>query len=135
MLKPTNIAAEQIVNLRSVCSDIDTQIAELEAAKVRHNEVIAAFEEIATWEEVADVIEEPVVLRNPDIEWEPEELADPSVNSDIFANSYDLTPEQLATQIGVPVEELTQEAVIGLVSTDETLSAASSPKRTSKKSK
>ena len=135
MLKPTNTAAEQIVNLRSVCSDIDIQIAELEAAKTRHAEVIAAFEEIATWEEVPDVVEEPVVLRNPDIEWEPEELADPSVNSDIFANSYDLTPEQLANQIGVPVDALSEDVVTGAVSVEEAPLQATKKRTTTKKSK
>jgi hypothetical protein len=66
MLKPTNSAAEQIVSLRSVNGDIDTQIASLQAAQARNLETITAFEEIATWVEVADetpvVVEEPVVV-------------------------------------------------------------------------
>lgn len=70
MLKPTNSAAEQIVALRSVNGDIDTQIASLQAAQARNLETIAAFEEIATWVEVADetpvVVEEtPVVVEEP----------------------------------------------------------------------
>jgi hypothetical protein len=54
MLKPTNSAAEQIVALRSINGDIDTQIASLEATQARNLETIAAFEEIATWEEVEE---------------------------------------------------------------------------------
>jgi hypothetical protein len=60
MLKPTNSAAEQIVSLRSVNGDIDTQIASLQAAQARNLETITAFEEIATWVEVAD--ETPVAV-------------------------------------------------------------------------
>lgn len=69
MLKPTNSAAEQIVALRSVNGDIDTQIASLQAAQARNLETITAFEQIATWDEVADevpVVEEaPVVVEGP----------------------------------------------------------------------
>ena len=54
MLKPTNSAAEQIVALRSINGDIDSQIASLEATQARNLETIAAFEEIATWEEVEE---------------------------------------------------------------------------------
>lgn len=68
MLKPTNSAAEQIVALRSINGDIDTQIASLQAAQTRNLETITAFEEIATWVEVADevpVVEESVVVEEP----------------------------------------------------------------------
>lgn len=69
MLKPTNSAAEQIVALRSVNGDIDTQIASLQATQARNLETITAFEEIATWVEVEDeapvVAEEPVVIEEP----------------------------------------------------------------------
>lgn len=69
MLKPTNSAAEQIVALRSINGDIDTQITSLQAAQARNLETITAFEQIATWEEVADeapVVEEaPVVIEEP----------------------------------------------------------------------
>ena len=60
MLKPTNSAAEQIVALRSVNGDIDTQIASLQATQARNLETITAFEEIATWVEVEE--EAPVVV-------------------------------------------------------------------------
>lgn len=63
MLKPTNSAAEQIVALRSINGDIDTQIASLQASQARNLETVTAFEEIATWEEVAD--ETPVVVEEP----------------------------------------------------------------------
>lgn len=73
MLQPTNSAAEQIVSLRSINGDIDTQIATLQAAQQKNLETITAFEEIATWVEIADetpavveepapVVEEPVVV-------------------------------------------------------------------------
>ena len=68
MQKPTNSAAEQIVALRSVNRDIDTQIASLQATQQRNLDTITAFEEIATWEEVADevpVVEEPAVVEEP----------------------------------------------------------------------
>lgn len=54
MLKPTNSAAEQIVSMRSINSDIDIQIKSLKATQQRNLETIEAFEEIATWEEVED---------------------------------------------------------------------------------
>lgn len=65
MLKPTNSAAEQIVALRSINGDIDTQIASLQSAQARNLETITAFEEIATWEEIADEtpsVEEEVLV-------------------------------------------------------------------------
>jgi hypothetical protein len=66
MLKPANSAAEQIVALRSINGDIDTQIASLQAAQQRNLDTITAFEEIATWDEAPDeapaTIEEPVVV-------------------------------------------------------------------------
>lgn len=68
MLKPTNSAAEQIVALRSINGDIDTQIASLQATQQRNLETITAFEEIATWVEVADetpIVEETVVIEEP----------------------------------------------------------------------
>ena len=68
MLNPTNSAAEQIVALRSINGDIDTQIASLQAAQARNLETVTAFEEIATWEEVADevpVVEEAPVIEEP----------------------------------------------------------------------
>lgn len=79
MQKPTNSAAEQIVALRSINGDIDTQIAALQAAQARNLDTIAAFEEIATWEEVADevlVVEEstPEVVESVVVPAEP--LAD-----------------------------------------------------------
>lgn len=57
MLKPTNSAAEQIVSMRSINSDIDIQIESLRATQQRNLDTIKAFEEIATWEEVDDEIE------------------------------------------------------------------------------
>ena len=74
MRKPTNSAAEQIVSMRSINDDIDTQIASLRATQQRNLDTIAAFDEIATWEEV----EEPVVVEETAIE---PAITDPEVPS------------------------------------------------------
>lgn len=114
MLKPTNSAAEQIVALRSINGDIDTQIASLQSAQARNLDTITAFEEIATWEEVADevpVVEEPVVVQEPIVV-----VTEPFVEV--------VTPEVLpdAEPAPVPTE-------------DPAVMQASSPKRSSKKTK
>lgn len=125
MLKPTNSAAEQIVALRSINGDIDTQIASLQAAQARNLETIAAFEEIATWVEVADevtVVEEtPVVVEEPIVV-----PAEPLV--DVVVPPLDPNAEP------APVEEVPSDAEPAPVPvTDEPVQAA--PKRTAKKSK
>ena len=80
MLKPTNSAAEQIVALRSINGDIDTQIASLQASQQRNLETIAAFDEIATWVEVADetsaVVEEAAVIAEETVVVPAEPLSD-----------------------------------------------------------
>ena len=95
MLKPTNSAAEQIVALRSINGDIDTQIASLQASQQRNLETITAFEEIATWVEVADeapVVEEPVVIEDP-VVVPAEPLADVIVVEENPASDPAPTPE------------------------------------------
>jgi hypothetical protein len=72
MLKPTNSAAEQIVALRSINGDIDTQIASLQATQGRNLETITAFEEIATWE---DIEEAPVEVET-EVEEQEEEVVE-----------------------------------------------------------
>jgi hypothetical protein len=72
MLQPTNSAAEQIVSLRSINGDIDTQIATLQAAQQKNLDTITAFEEIATWVDIEEtpvvvVIEETPVAEEPPI--------------------------------------------------------------------
>lgn len=54
MLRPSNAVAEQVDRLRSVNGDIDVQIGELQAAKSRNGEAIAALEPFAEWHEVPD---------------------------------------------------------------------------------
>lgn len=71
MLQPTNSAAEQIVSLRSINGDIDTQIATLQAAQQKNLDTITAFEEIATWVEVEEVVETVVVEEAPVVIEEP----------------------------------------------------------------
>ena len=96
MLKPTNSAAEQIVSLRSVNGDIDTQIASLQAAQARNLETITAFEEIATWDEIADetptvVVEEPVVVPAEPLSDvvvpEPDPNAEPAPTPEVVADA------------------------------------------------
>lgn len=78
MQKPTNSAAEQIVSLRSINADIDTQIASLQATQQRHLETITAFEEIATWEEIVEEVVEEIL----DPEAEPAPTPEPVVDAD-----------------------------------------------------
>lgn len=60
--QPANAAAIEVVRLRSVNNDIDTQIAELRRAQGRNSEIIGALDLTAQWVEV----EEPPALEIPE---------------------------------------------------------------------
>lgn len=128
MFKPTNSAAEQIVALRSINEDIDTQIASLRATQARNLETIAAFDEIATWVEVADetpvvaeeaipVAEEPVVVP-----------AEPIVDV--------IVPEPDPNAEPAPVVEVVSDAQPASVpAEDPAVMQAAAPRTSSKKKK
>lgn len=92
MLQPTNSAAEQIVSLRSINGDIDTQIATLQASQQKNLDTITAFEEIATWVDVEEVPEAIVVEETPVVEETVVETVVPA--EDIIADS-EVTPEPI----------------------------------------
>lgn len=52
--QPGNAAAIEVVRLRSVNGDIDTQIQELRKAQDRNSEIIGALELTAQWVEVEE---------------------------------------------------------------------------------
>lgn len=128
MLKPTNSAAEQIVSMRSINSDIDIQIASLQASQQRNLDTISAFEEIATWEEVAD--ETPVVVEDvaPVIEEPVVVPAEPLVEDVVVELDPNAEP--------APIVEVVSDAEAAPVpAEDPAVMQASSPKRSSKKTK
>lgn len=131
MLKPTNSAAEQIVALRSINGDIDTQIASLQASQARNLETIAAFDEIATWVEIADEV--PVVEEAPT---EPAPVIEEPVVVPAEPLSDVVVPELDPNAEPAPVSEVVSDAEPAPVpAEDPAVMQASVPKRSSKKTK
>ena len=128
MFKPTNSAAEQIVALRSINGDIDTQITSLQATQARNLETIAAFDEIATWVEVADeapvVVEEAAPVAEEPVVVPAEPIVDVAV------------PEPDPNAEPAPVVEVVSDAQPAPVPTeDPAVMQAAAPRTSSKKKK
>ncbi len=125
MLKPTNAAAEQIVTLRSINADIDTQISSLQVSQQRNLDTITAFEEIATWEEIADEV--PVLEETPAVVGEPVVVpAEPMVDV--------VVPEPDPSAEPAPIAEVVSDAIPAPVpAADEPVQAA--PRSAAKKKK